>query len=76
MYITRVHFRAFDREHAEFYITDKPMMEKAIKDKLKRTIADTSLLKKVIRYEAVDLKTIQEDEYDMYGKRITPDING
>lgn len=75
MFITQVHFRAFDRDQAEFFITDTPLMEKALLSRIKRNYVDTALLQKVIRYEAVELKEIQEDKYDMYGKRITPDLN-
>ena len=74
MFITKLEFRAFDRDHKDFWVSEAPLMEKAIKDRLKRTVADTSLLQKVVRYEAVELKKIQEDTYDMHGKRVTPDI--
>ena len=74
MFITRIEFRALDRDNVEIWVTESPIMERAIKEKLRRTIASTSYLQKVVRYEAVALKQLQVDEYDVYGKRITPNL--
>jgi hypothetical protein len=74
MFITRIEFRALDRDNVEIWVTESPIMERAIKEKLRRTIANTSYLQKVVRYEAVELKKIQEDNYED-GKRITADIS-
>ena len=73
MFITRIEFRALDRDNVEIWVTESPIMERAIKEKLRRTIASTAYLQKVVRYEAVELKKIQEDNYED-GKRITEDI--
>ena len=74
MFITRIEFRALDRDNVEIWVTESPIMERAIKEKLRRTIASTAYLQKVVRYEAVELKKIQEDNYED-GKRITEDIS-
>ena len=74
MWLTRIEFRALDRDNVEIWVTESPIMERAIKEKLRRTIASTAYLQKVVRYEAVELKKIQEDNYED-GKRITEDIS-
>ena len=73
MHITQIHFRAFDRDNVEMFITTEPIMEHGVRSRI-RTICPTALPQKVIRYEAVELKTIHEDLYDTHGKRITPDL--
>ena len=74
MWLTRIEFRALDRDNVEIWVTESPIMERAIKERLRRTIANTAYLQKVVRYEAVELKKIQEDNYED-GKRITEDIS-
>jgi len=74
VFITRIEFRALDRDNVEIWVTESPIMERAIKERLRRTIANTAYLQKVVRYEAVELKKIQEDNYED-GKRITEDIS-
>lgn len=75
MFITQVEFRVFDKDSAEFFVTQDPIMEKALIHRLHRNYSNTAILQRVVTYEAVELKEIQEDKYDMHGKRITPDIN-
>jgi len=74
MFITQVEFRAFDRDHKEMFVTEAPMMEKALYTKIRRDFSNTALLQRVVRFEFVQLKEMQEDKYDMYGKRITEDL--
>lgn len=68
MFITQVIFKAYDKDHVEFYLSEEPLSEESLRGKIKGIIS-TARLQKVIRYSG---ELISEELYDIHGKRTNP----